>query len=47
MPGARMLWIVAMKLTAPSIELNPMMWMEMIHASIPLLGEYSPSDSGG
>src|SRR4051794_41941251 len=47
MPGARMLWIVAMKLTAPSIEDRPTMCRAMIHASWPACGVYSPSESGG
>src|SRR5215207_6872922 len=46
MPGARMLWIVAMKLTAPSIDERPVRWAMKIHASWPPLGEYSFVDSG-
>ena len=46
MPGARMLWIVAMKLTAPSIDERPVRWAMKIHASWPPLGEYSLVESG-
>ena len=46
MPGARMLWIVAMKLIAPSIDDRPVRWTMKIHASWPPLGEYCLSDSG-
>ena len=46
MPGARMLWIVAMKLTAPSMDDRPVRWTMKIHASCPPLGEYSSVESG-
>jgi hypothetical protein len=42
-----MLWMVAMKLTAPSIEDRPVRWTMKIQASWPLLAEYSRPDSGG
>jgi hypothetical protein len=46
MPGARMLWIVAMKLIPPSIELRPTMCSATIQASMPPLGRKSGPDSG-
>ena len=47
MPGARMLWIVAMKLIAPTIDERPVRWIRNIHASTPPPGEKASSDRGG
>ena len=46
MPGARMLWIVATKLIAPSSDERLVRWTMKIQASIPLLGEYASSERG-
>ena len=46
-PGARMLWIVATKLIAPTIEDTPVRWIRKIQASTPPPGEKASSDSGG
>jgi hypothetical protein len=46
-PGARMLWIVAMKLIAPMIDDRPVRWIRKIQASTPPPGEKASSDSGG
>jgi hypothetical protein len=37
-PGARMLWIVAMKLIPPKSVEAPVRWMNTIQASIPPCG---------
>ena len=37
-PGARMLWIVAMKLIAPTSVEAPVRWMNTIQASTPPCG---------
>ena len=47
MPGARMLWIVATKLIAPSIDERPVRWIMKIQASTPPPGENASSESGG
>jgi hypothetical protein len=41
-----MLWIVAMKLIAPTIDDRPVRWMRKIHASMPPWGEKAASESG-
>ena len=46
MPLARMLWIVATKLMAPTSDEMPVRWIRKIQASTPPLGEYASSDSG-
>src|SRR4051812_49749617 len=46
-PGARMLWIVTMKLIAPMIEEIEVRWIARIQRSWPLPGSKSFSDSGG
>ena len=46
MPGARMLWIVTMKLIAPRTEEIPIRCSETIQASIPLPGRKSVDESG-
>ena len=46
MPGARMLWIVATKLIAPTSDEMPVRWIRNIQASTPPPGEYRSSDSG-
>ncbi len=45
-PGARMLWIVAIRLIAPRMLERPVRWIMRIHASAPLLGRKASSDSG-
>lgn len=47
MPGARMLWIVAMKLMPPRIDASPIKCSAMIQASMPPSLEYWIDDSGG
>src|SRR2546421_3073421 len=47
MPGARMLWIVQMKLTPPASDDSATRWSERIQRSWPFPGEKSFSDSGG
>ena len=46
MPFARMLWIVAVKLMAPSSDERPVRWIMKIHASMPPSGRKALSDSG-
>ena len=46
-PRARMLWIVATKLTAPTSDEMPVRWIITIHASTPPPAEKVSSDSGG
>ena len=47
MPFARMLWIVAMKLIAPTIDEMPVRWIRKIQASTPPPPVNASSDSGG
>ena len=47
MPGARMLWIVAMKLIAPMIDEMPVRWIRKIQASTPPPPVNASSESGG
>ena len=47
MPGARMLWIVTMKLIAPASEESDVRWRPRIQRSWPTPGLYSALERGG
>ncbi len=46
-PGARMLWIVTMKLIAPRIDEIVVRWIARIQRSCPFPGSNARSESGG